>query len=39
MRLREGENLLQVEGFNSYRSSERWAKLRDIIDRFDAKYR
>jgi hypothetical protein len=39
MRLREGDNVLQVDGFNFYRSTEKWAKLRDIIQILFKKYR
>ena len=38
MRLRDGENVLQIEGFNVYRNGEKWAKLRDVIQLFFSKY-
>lgn len=34
MKLREGENVLQIEGFNFYKSSEKWLRLKDIIFKY-----
>lgn len=28
-----------IEGFNDYRNGERWRKLRDIIEKYDKRYK
>jgi translation initiation factor IF-1 len=28
MRLRDGDNVLQIEGYNQYRNTDKWNKLR-----------
>jgi len=39
MRLRDGNNLFQIEGFNLYRNTEKWPKLREVIHLFFLKYK
>ena len=39
MRLRDGENVLQVEGFSLYRNTEKWGHLREVIEAYFSKYR
>jgi hypothetical protein len=37
--LAQGENVFMIEGFNDYKNGERWRRLREIIEKYDKKYK
>jgi hypothetical protein len=39
MRLRDGDNILQIEGYNQYRNTDKWNKLKEVIHLFFLKYK
>lgn len=39
LRIADGENILNLEGYNEYRNTDKWYFLREIIDKYDKKYK
>lgn len=38
-KLREGDNVFQIEGFSLYKNTEKWIRLKDIIQKYSDSYR